>query len=98
MSVPEILAHPHTAEGALVASFDDVPGTPREVRVMRPGFRVDGERPAPSCRPPTPSEHRDALLAEIGYDAGERAALIDCGCGPLTRGILARFTMSRRRT
>jgi crotonobetainyl-CoA:carnitine CoA-transferase CaiB-like acyl-CoA transferase len=79
MSVPEILAHPHTAEGALIASFDDVPATPREVRVLPPGFRVDGERPAPSRRPPTPSEHRDALLAEIGYEPGERAALIGCG-------------------
>lgn len=78
-SVPEILAHPHTEQGELIASFDDVPGTPREVRVLKPGFRMDGRRPSPSRRPPTPSEHRDALLAEIGYDAAERAALVDCG-------------------
>ncbi|MDH4181733.1 MAG: CoA transferase, partial [Betaproteobacteria bacterium] len=79
LSVPEILAHPHTAHGGLVATFDGVPGTPREVRVLRPGFRIDGERPSPSRRPPTPSEHRDALLGELGYDAAQRTALIGCG-------------------
>ncbi|HEX4884008.1 MAG TPA: CoA transferase [Casimicrobiaceae bacterium] len=79
MSVPQILAHPHAAEGELVATFADVPGTPRDVRVLRPGFRVDGERPAPSRRPPTPSEHRDALLEELGYAAAERAALVAAG-------------------
>jgi crotonobetainyl-CoA:carnitine CoA-transferase CaiB-like acyl-CoA transferase len=79
LSVPEILAHPHAVEGGMVASFADVPGTPRDVRVLRPGFRVDGERPAPSHRPPTPSEHRDALLAELGYDASERASLLADG-------------------
>jgi crotonobetainyl-CoA:carnitine CoA-transferase CaiB-like acyl-CoA transferase len=79
MSVPQILAHPHAAEGELVATFADVPGTPRDVRVLRPGFRVDGERPAPSRRPPTPSEHRDALLEELGYAAAERAVLVAAG-------------------
>ena len=49
------------------------------MRVLRPGFRVDGERPARSTRPPTPSEHRDALLAEIGYDAAACRALVDAG-------------------
>lgn len=79
LTVPEILAHPHAREGELLASFDDVPGTPRDVQVMRPGFRVDGRRPAPASRPPAPSEHRDALLAELGYDVQERAALLDAG-------------------
>jgi CoA:oxalate CoA-transferase len=79
LSVPEILAHPHTAQGGLVASFDDVPGTPREVRVLRPGFRIDGERPSPASRPPTPSEHREALLDELGFDAAQRAELVACG-------------------
>jgi crotonobetainyl-CoA:carnitine CoA-transferase CaiB-like acyl-CoA transferase len=79
LSVPEILAHPHMAQGGLVASFDDVPGTPREVRVLRPGFRIDGERPSPACRPPMPSEHRDALLDELGYDLAQRATLVECG-------------------
>lgn len=79
LSVPEILAHPHVAQGGLVASFDEVPGAPREVRVLRPGFRIDGERPSPPSRPPTPSEHRGALLAELGYDEAAAAALVASG-------------------
>ena len=79
MSVPEILAHPHAVQGELVATFEDVPGTPREVRVLRPGFRIDGERPTPAARPPTPSEPRDARRGEVGYDAAQRAALVEQG-------------------
>jgi crotonobetainyl-CoA:carnitine CoA-transferase CaiB-like acyl-CoA transferase len=79
LTVAEILAHEHTAAGAMVAAFADVPGTPREVRVLKPGFRIDGERPAPASRPPTPSEQRDALLGELGYDAAQRAALLERG-------------------
>jgi len=79
LSVPEILSHAHAREGAAIASYDDVPGTPRTVRVVRPGFRLDGERPAASSRPPTLSEHRDRLLAELGYDAAASARLVAAG-------------------
>lgn len=79
LTVAEILAHEHTAAGAMVATFADVPGTPREVRVLKPGFRIDGERPAPATRPPSPSEQRDSLLGELGYDAAQRAALLERG-------------------
>jgi crotonobetainyl-CoA:carnitine CoA-transferase CaiB-like acyl-CoA transferase len=75
LSVPDILAHAHTAEGGTVASYEDVPGAPRPVRVSGPGFRIDGERPTAASRPPTLSEHRDRLLAELGYDAAARARL-----------------------
>jgi crotonobetainyl-CoA:carnitine CoA-transferase CaiB-like acyl-CoA transferase len=75
LSVPEILDHAHTVESAAIATYDDVPGTQRPVRVARPGFRIDGERPSAPSRPPTLGEHRDALLAEVGYDADARARL-----------------------
>jgi crotonobetainyl-CoA:carnitine CoA-transferase CaiB-like acyl-CoA transferase len=79
MSVPDILSHEHAIEGEMVASYTGVPGAPRPVRVARPGFRVNGERPVAATRPPTLSEHRDALLAELGYDPAARAALVDGG-------------------
>ena len=79
LSVPAVLQHSHVAEGALIASFDDVPGTPRPVKVAKPGFRVEGVRPGPATPPPTLSQHRDALLEELGYDAARRAALIASG-------------------
>jgi formyl-CoA transferase len=79
LTVPEILTHAHTSEGGTIGCYDDVPGTPRPVRVARPGFRIDGVRPAAKARPPTLAEHRDRLLAELGYDAAERARLVSGG-------------------
>jgi len=79
MTVPEILSHEHAIEGETIATYTGVPGAPRPVRVARPGFRVNGERPVAATRPPTLSEHRDALLAELGYDLAARAALVAGG-------------------
>jgi crotonobetainyl-CoA:carnitine CoA-transferase CaiB-like acyl-CoA transferase len=79
LTVPEILSHQHATEGNTIASYLDVPGAARPVRVARPGFRVDGERPTAAAPPPTLSEHRDGLLAELGYDPDARAALVAGG-------------------
>jgi len=79
LTVPEILSHGHATEGDTIASYLDVPGAARPVRVARPGFRVDGERPAAAAPPPTLSEHRDGLLAELGYSPDARAALVAGG-------------------
>ena len=79
LTVPDILAHEHSTTGETIASYEGVPGAPRPVRVARPGFRVNGERPAATARPPTLSEHREALLAELGYDPAARAMLVAGG-------------------
>ena len=79
LTVPEILSHGHATEGDTIASYLDVSGVARPVRVARPGFRVDGERPAAAGPPPTLSEHRDGLLAELGYGPDARAALVAGG-------------------
>ncbi len=79
MTVPQILSHEHAIAGETIADYTGVPGVPRDVRVARPGFRVNGHRPVAATPPPTLSEHRDALLAELGYDATARAALVAGG-------------------
>jgi len=79
LSVPAVLEHAHVVEGALIASFDGVPGTARPVKVARPGFRIEGARPGPATAPPTLSQHREALLAELGYDAARQESLIASG-------------------
>jgi crotonobetainyl-CoA:carnitine CoA-transferase CaiB-like acyl-CoA transferase len=79
MTVPEILSHEHAIAGEAIADYAGVPGWPRAVRVGATGFRVNGERPVAATRPPTLSEHRDALLAELGYDTAARAALVAGG-------------------
>jgi crotonobetainyl-CoA:carnitine CoA-transferase CaiB-like acyl-CoA transferase len=79
LGLPEILGHPHVAEAGLLARFRDVPGVPRDVHVTLPGFRIDGSRPGPATRPPTPSEQRDQILEQAGYDAAARRALVAAG-------------------
>jgi crotonobetainyl-CoA:carnitine CoA-transferase CaiB-like acyl-CoA transferase len=79
LTVPEILSHEHAAAGDTIASYHGVQGAARPVQVARPGFRVDGERPAAAAPPPTLSEHRDGLLAELGYGPEARAALVAGG-------------------
>lgn len=79
LSVPEMIGHAHVTEGRLIERYDDVPGTPRPVKVAKPGFRIDGARPVAKMRPPTHSQHRDALLAELGYDDARRASLVESG-------------------
>jgi crotonobetainyl-CoA:carnitine CoA-transferase CaiB-like acyl-CoA transferase len=79
LGLPEILAHPHVAAVDLIDTFRGVPGAPRDVQVTLPGFRIDGARPRPATRPPTPSEQRDRILEEAGYDAAARGALVASG-------------------
>jgi crotonobetainyl-CoA:carnitine CoA-transferase CaiB-like acyl-CoA transferase len=69
--VPEILAHPEIAGSGLVATYDDVPGTGRDIRLVRPGLRIDGEVPAVAAPPPRLGEHTRAVLS--GLDDGDGA-------------------------
>lgn len=68
-TVPQALHHPQVAGRGMVATFPDVPGVGRDVRVVRTGFKLNGEAPAVATPPPRLGEHTDAILAELGYDA-----------------------------
>jgi formyl-CoA transferase len=74
-TVPQALDHPQVAQRGMVATFPQVPGVGRDVRVVRTGFKVNGEAPAVAAPPPRLGEHTDALLAELGYSAEEVATL-----------------------
>jgi crotonobetainyl-CoA:carnitine CoA-transferase CaiB-like acyl-CoA transferase len=41
-------------------------------------FTMDGQRLGVRLQPPTPGQHTQALLVELGYDAGEIEALFSC--------------------
>jgi formyl-CoA transferase len=75
LSVPAALAHPQVQARGLVQALRDVPGVPGEVRVLRAGFRLDGETPGAPGPPPGLGEHTGACLAELALDADAVARL-----------------------
>lgn len=74
-SVPQALDHPQIAERGMLATYEDVPGVGRDVRIVRTGFKLNGQAPAVANPPPRLGEHTDAILAELGYDQAAVAAL-----------------------
>ncbi|RZI59425.1 MAG: CoA transferase [Rubrivivax sp.] len=74
-SVKEALAHPQVADRGMVATFENVPGVGRDVRVLRTGFKLNGQAPSVSAPPPRLGQDTEAILEALGYSAAERAAL-----------------------
>ncbi|MDJ0637640.1 MAG: CaiB/BaiF CoA-transferase family protein [Paracoccaceae bacterium] len=74
MTLPDILAHPQVADRGLVDAVP-TPGVAREVRIVRPGFRMDGERPKTHLPPPELGAQTETILDELGVSTGDRAHL-----------------------
>ena len=59
----------------MIATYPDVPGVGRDVRVVRTGFKLNGKAPTVDSPPPQLGEHTVAILGELGYDAAAVASL-----------------------
>jgi len=70
-SVPQALEHPQIAERGMLATFKDAPGVGRDIRIVRTGFKLNGEAPAVASPPPTLGEHTERILVDLGYSSEE---------------------------
>ena len=66
LSVPEILGHPHLAGRNFVSTLEGSSGTQK---VTRGGFQFSDDQASPRTPAPTLSQHTDAWLGKLGYDA-----------------------------
>lgn len=74
-SVPQALAHPQIAGRGMIGRFENAPGVGRDIRVVRTGFKLNGEAPSVDTPPPRLGEHSDEILAELGCTPAEIEAL-----------------------
>ena len=74
-SPQQALDDPQVAAMEFLKAIDDYPGLPRAAPVPDLPVRFSGMDAGISARPPLLGEHTDALLGDLGYSAGEIAAL-----------------------
>ena len=71
MSVPEILTHPQIAQRGFLARFEDAPGVPDALTVVRSGARMDGAPLTVDTPPPVLGADTDRVLGALGLSPKE---------------------------
>jgi CoA:oxalate CoA-transferase len=78
-TVPQALAHPQIADRGMIGTFENAPGVGRDIRVVRTGFKLNGEAPSVDTPPPVLGQHSDQILAELGCTPDDIQSLRDAG-------------------
>ncbi|TCT07402.1 CaiB/BaiF CoA transferase family protein [Paralcaligenes ureilyticus] len=65
--VKDALAHPQIRDRGMIATFENVPGADRDIRVVRSGVKLNGDSPAVDTPPPILGQDTNALLEHLGY-------------------------------
>lgn len=79
LTVPQVLELPQIAGRGMLASFDDVPGADRDIRILRTGIKMDGNAPSVDAPPPVLGQDNAEILASLGLSSEEIKTLAEEG-------------------
>ena len=71
LTVPQALALPQIADRGMMASFDNVPGADRDIRILRTGIKMDGKAPLVNSPPPELGQDNNDILSSLGFSNDE---------------------------
>lgn len=71
LTVPQALELPQVVGRELIETFENVPGVGRDVHVVRPGIRINGEALSVNSPPPQLGQHSEEILHEFGISVAD---------------------------
>ncbi|MBO6771062.1 MULTISPECIES: CaiB/BaiF CoA-transferase family protein [unclassified Thalassospira] len=79
LTVPQVLALPQIADRGMLASFENVPGAGRDIRILKTGIKMDGDAPSVDMPPPELGQDTTDILTGLGLSADEISTLANEG-------------------